>query len=108
MYTLYHIHTYRHTAYICYRQLYGTFIHTYIYKYIHTYIYIYTYIHTYTHTYIQDARLARENDLIKQSLKLYDDELEKYIPVLMAQARIYWDREHYPMVSTYTYIHTYI
>ena len=48
---------------------------------------------------MKDARLARENDLIKQSLKLYDDELEKYIPVLMAQARIYWDREHYPMVS---------
>mmetsp|Transcript_8791 Transcript_8791/g.14620 ORF Transcript_8791/g.14620 Transcript_8791/m.14620 type:complete len:661 (-) Transcript_8791:737-2719(-) len=48
---------------------------------------------------IQDARLARDNDLIKSSLKLYDDELEKYIPVLMAQARIYWERENYPMVE---------
>jgi len=48
---------------------------------------------------IQDARLARDNELIKSSLKLYDDELEKYIPVLMAQARIYWERENYPMVE---------
>eukprot|EP01039_Chlorochromonas_danica_P003860 gene3860-4217_t len=48
---------------------------------------------------IQDARLARDNEAIKNSLKLYDEELEKYIPVLMAQARIYWDRENYPMVE---------
>jgi tetratricopeptide repeat protein 30 len=48
---------------------------------------------------IQDARLARDNESIKTSLKAYDDELERYIPVLMAQARIYWDRENYPMVE---------
>lgn len=48
---------------------------------------------------IQDARLARDNDQIKNSLKSYDEELEKYIPVLMAQARIYWERENYPMVE---------
>lgn len=48
---------------------------------------------------IQDARLARDNELIKSSLKAYDEELEKYIPVLMAQARIYWERENYPMVE---------
>ncbi len=48
---------------------------------------------------IQDARLARDNEMIKSSLKQYDEELEKYIPVLMAQARIYWDRENYPMVE---------
>ena len=34
---------------------------------------------------IQDARIARENEAIKQSLKEYDDALERYIPVLMAQ-----------------------
>ena len=34
-----------------------------------------------------------------QALKDYDDGLERYIPVLMAMARIYWDRENYPMVS---------
>jgi tetratricopeptide repeat protein 30 len=48
---------------------------------------------------IQDARTARDNEAIKANLKLYDDELEKYIPVLMAQARIYWERENYPMVE---------
>jgi tetratricopeptide repeat protein 30 len=48
---------------------------------------------------IQDARIARDNDQIKQSLKEYDEALERYIPVLMAMARIYWDRENYPMVE---------
>ncbi|KAJ1428370.1 hypothetical protein B484DRAFT_329548 [Ochromonadaceae sp. CCMP2298] len=48
---------------------------------------------------IQDARLARDNEKIKASLKQYDEELERYIPVLMAQARIYWERDNYPMVE---------
>lgn len=48
---------------------------------------------------IQDAKMARDNEVIKDCLKLYDEELEKYIPVLMSQARIYWDRENYPMVE---------
>ena len=39
----------------------------------------------------------RDNELIKRTLKLYDDALERYIPVLMAQARIYWDMEHYAL-----------
>ncbi len=30
---------------------------------------------------------------------MYDAALERYIPVLMAMARIYWDRENYPMVE---------
>ena len=34
---------------------------------------------------IQDARLARDGEATKMHLKLYDEELEKYIPVLMAQ-----------------------
>jgi len=33
----------------------------------------------------QDARLAKNNEVIKASLKEYDEELERYIPVLMAQ-----------------------
>eukprot|EP00607_Mallomonas_marina_P006679 CAMPEP_0182438006 /NCGR_PEP_ID=MMETSP1167-20130531/85362_1 /TAXON_ID=2988 /ORGANISM="Mallomonas Sp, Strain CCMP3275" /LENGTH=649 /DNA_ID=CAMNT_0024631147 /DNA_START=218 /DNA_END=2168 /DNA_ORIENTATION=- len=48
---------------------------------------------------IQDARLARDNEVIKTCLKKYDEELERYIPVLMGQARIYWDRENYAMVE---------
>ena len=48
---------------------------------------------------IQDARFDRDNDAIRASLKMYDEELEKYIPVLMAQARIYWDRDNFPVVD---------
>jgi len=48
---------------------------------------------------IQDARLARDQDQIRKWLKQYDEALERYIPVLMSQARIYWDLEHYPMVE---------
>jgi len=35
----------------------------------------------------------RDNELIKRTLKLYDDALERYIPVLMAQVRIYGDMD---------------
>ena len=48
---------------------------------------------------IQDSRISRDNEQIKESLKKYDEALEAYIPVLMAQARIYWEREHYTMVE---------
>jgi len=48
---------------------------------------------------IQDARIARDNEGIKQSLKEYDEALENYIPVLMAQAKIYWDLDNYAMVE---------
>lgn len=48
---------------------------------------------------IQDARIAQDNNKIKDALKEYDDALERYIPVLMAQAKIYWDIENYPMVE---------
>ena len=41
---------------------------------------------------IQDARLAKDNEGIKKSLKEFDECLEKYIPVLMSQAKIYWDK----------------
>ena len=68
---------------------------------------------------------TRDNEAIKKSLKSYDDALERYpgpmaqpsrdprshaphppvcryIPVLMAQAKIYWDLEHYAMVEKVT------
>lgn len=49
---------------------------------------------------IQDARLELDNERIKTALKEYDEALERYIPVLMAQAKIYWDIENYAMVET--------
>jgi tetratricopeptide repeat protein 30 len=48
---------------------------------------------------IQDARLAQSNDEIKQSLKAYDEALEEFMPVLMAQAHIYWERGNYTQVE---------
>ena len=48
---------------------------------------------------IQDARLRQDNDALKESLADYDEALEKYIPVLMAQARIYWEREQFEQVE---------
>lgn len=48
---------------------------------------------------IQDARIARENDSIRAALAEYDNALQRYIPVIMAMARIYWDRENYPQVE---------
>merc|ERR1719446_970882 len=48
---------------------------------------------------IQDARIARETEAIKQSLKEYDDALERYIPVLMMQAKVYWDKGNYKQVE---------
>ncbi|KAF4031043.1 Tetratricopeptide repeat [Phytophthora infestans] len=48
---------------------------------------------------IQDARLAQSNEDIKASLKAYDDALEDFMPVLMAQANIYWERGNYTQVE---------
>ena len=43
--------------------------------------------------------MVRNNDAMKQGLNDFDEATEKYMPVLMAQARVYWDRENYPMVE---------
>ncbi|EAR85890.1 tetratricopeptide repeat protein (macronuclear) [Tetrahymena thermophila SB210] len=48
---------------------------------------------------IQDARQQRDSDAIRRALKEFDECIEKYIPVLMAQAKIYWDRENYAAVE---------
>jgi tetratricopeptide repeat protein 30 len=48
---------------------------------------------------IQDARHTQDEDAVREALASYDASLDEYIPVLMAQAKIYWEREHYPMVE---------
>lgn len=48
---------------------------------------------------VQDARNARDEKAIKLAIEQYDEALEKYVPVLMAQAKIYWDLENYPQVE---------
>eukprot|EP00760_Papus_ankaliazontas_P011760 PhM_4_TR1501/c0_g1_i1/m.45887/K19683/TTC30, DYF1; tetratricopeptide repeat protein 30 len=48
---------------------------------------------------IKDAKDASDAEMATRTLKEYDRALEEYIPVLMAQAKIYWDIENYPMVE---------
>lgn len=48
---------------------------------------------------IQDAKQCHDKEGVKLALKAYDEALEDYIPVLMAQAKIYWDIENYPAVE---------
>nr|CCC89909.1 unnamed protein product [Trypanosoma congolense IL3000] len=48
---------------------------------------------------LQDAKQNQDKDSVRTALRNYDDALEDYIPVLMAQANIYWEIENYPMVE---------
>ncbi|XP_056100584.1 tetratricopeptide repeat protein 30A isoform X2 [Rhinichthys klamathensis goyatoka] len=47
----------------------------------------------------QEARHSRDDESLKKHVQDYDEVLERYIPVLMAQAKIYWNRENYSMVE---------
>mmetsp|Transcript_7584 Transcript_7584/g.19456 ORF Transcript_7584/g.19456 Transcript_7584/m.19456 type:complete len:647 (-) Transcript_7584:137-2077(-) len=48
---------------------------------------------------LQDARRLRDQGAVRKHLDDFDAALSKYIPVLMGQAKIYWDMEHYSMVE---------
>lgn len=48
---------------------------------------------------IQDARIARDSKAINAALSEYDQALDAYIPVLMMQAKVYWDKANYNMVE---------
>lgn len=48
---------------------------------------------------IQDARIARDSKAITVSLQEYDAALDQYIPVLMMQAKVYWDKGNYAQVE---------
>merc|ERR1719324_2128647 len=48
---------------------------------------------------IQEARRNRDNAAVKSELGKFDAALAKYIPVLMGQAKIYWDMENYAQVE---------
>lgn len=48
---------------------------------------------------IQDARRARDQTQVKKHLAEFDETLGKYVPVLMGQAKIYWQLENYSMVE---------
>jgi tetratricopeptide repeat protein 30 len=48
---------------------------------------------------INDYRIQGEKAGVKAALKEYDEALERYIPVLMGMAKIYWNLKHYAMVE---------
>ncbi|MCJ8739670.1 hypothetical protein PDJAM_G00049830 [Pangasius djambal] len=48
---------------------------------------------------VQESRRTRDDEGLKKAVEHYDQLLEEYIPVLMAQAKIYWNRENYNMVE---------
>lgn len=48
---------------------------------------------------VQQAKENNDEDALKKAVNEYDDALETYIPVLMQQARIYWDKENYSQIE---------
>nr|XP_027228889.1 tetratricopeptide repeat protein 30A-like [Penaeus vannamei] len=48
---------------------------------------------------VQEARQNHDDDQVKNAVNEYEEVLERYIPVLMAQAKIYWDLENYSQVE---------
>ena len=48
---------------------------------------------------IQEHRLASDTERIKGELKAYDACIDAYLPILMSQCKIYWDRHNYEQVE---------
>ncbi|OWR43126.1 intraflagellar transport protein 70A [Danaus plexippus] len=48
---------------------------------------------------VQESRSQGDNEQVKKAVIEYEEALERYIPVVMAQAKIYWDMENYGQVE---------
>eukprot|EP00049_Salpingoeca_infusionum_P019055 m.359964 g.359964 ORF g.359964 m.359964 type:complete len:658 (-) comp18832_c0_seq1:373-2346(-) len=48
---------------------------------------------------VQEARQQQDEDAVKVAVNQYDQSLEEFIPVLMAQAKIYWDLDNFVQVE---------
>lgn len=48
---------------------------------------------------VQDQREKHNDDLVRKAVEEYDEALECYIPVLMAQAKLYWVHSNYAQVE---------
>lgn len=48
---------------------------------------------------VQEYRNRNDTEMIKKTVMEYEECLDKYVPVLMAQAKIYWDLENYTQVE---------
>ncbi|XP_014243168.1 tetratricopeptide repeat protein 30A [Cimex lectularius] len=49
---------------------------------------------------VQEARNSQDDAAAKRAVADYEETLDSYIPVLMAQAKIYWDLEQYHQVES--------
>ena len=50
---------------------------------------------------MQEARGQHDDEAVKRAINEYEDALARYIPVLMAQAKIYWELDMYQQVTNY-------
>lgn len=48
---------------------------------------------------VQEAKHSHDDELVKRRVEDYDDTLECYVPVLMAEAKIYWQKDNYGQVE---------
>merc|ERR1712131_120754 len=48
---------------------------------------------------VQESRNDQDEDKVKSYVNQYDEEIERFIPILMQQAKIYWDKENYNQVE---------
>lgn len=48
---------------------------------------------------VQEHRSNGDTELVKKAVVDYEDCLDRYIPVLMAQAKIYWELQNYAQVE---------
>ncbi|XP_024936945.1 tetratricopeptide repeat protein 30A isoform X2 [Cephus cinctus] len=48
---------------------------------------------------VQEARLNHDNHAVKRAVNDYEEALERYVPILMAQAKIYWELGNYVQVE---------
>lgn len=48
---------------------------------------------------VQEARLNHDEVAVKKAVNDYEEALERYVPVLMAQAKIYWELGNYTQVE---------
>ena len=50
---------------------------------------------------VQEARGQHDDEAVKRAINEYEDALGRYIPVLMAQAKIYWELDMYQQVKSF-------
>lgn len=48
---------------------------------------------------VQEARLNHDDNSVKKAVNDYEETLERYVPVLMAQAKIHWELGNYNQVE---------